>query len=74
MKIICSWCRREGKVGFIGEKAPLHDLRETHSICKVHQLKVQAQLRNGIHVLERRGGRRAASPTVKKRVRRKKAM
>ncbi|MDH4098438.1 MAG: hypothetical protein OEW25_03010 [Nitrospira sp.] len=53
MKIICSWCRREGKAGFIGEKAPLHDLRETHSICKVHQLNVQAQLRNGTRVLER---------------------
>jgi hypothetical protein len=31
----------------------LHDLRETHSICKVHQLNVQAQLRNGTRVLER---------------------
>ena len=30
MKIICSWCRQEGKAEFVGEKAPLADARETH--------------------------------------------
>ena len=37
MKIICSWCRGEGRVGLVGEKAPLEDLRETHGICLGHQ-------------------------------------
>ena len=25
MRIICSWCRREGHIGLIGEKPPLED-------------------------------------------------
>ncbi len=37
MKIICSWCRGEGQVGLVGEKAPLEDRRETHGICLDHQ-------------------------------------
>src|SRR2546426_2574623 len=32
MKIVCSWCRKEGKAGIVGEKAPLDDARETHGI------------------------------------------
>jgi hypothetical protein len=36
MKVICSWCRKEGKAEFVGEKAPLDDARETHGICVLH--------------------------------------
>ena len=36
MHIICSWCRREGQIGLVGEKEPLEDRRETHGICLEH--------------------------------------
>lgn len=42
MKIICSWCRKEGKVALVGEKAPLYDMRETHGICVVHRQHIEA--------------------------------
>ncbi len=41
MRIICSWCLREGKIGLIGEKSPLDDLRETHSICSAHYEEIE---------------------------------
>jgi hypothetical protein len=37
MKIICSWCRQEGKAALVCEKAPLDDARETHGICVLHR-------------------------------------
>lgn len=37
MKVICSWCCGEGRLGLVGEKAPLDDRRETHGICGDHQ-------------------------------------
>lgn len=43
MKVICSWCRGEGRSGFVGEKAPLDDSRETHSICLEHETVVRAR-------------------------------
>jgi hypothetical protein len=43
MKVICSWCRGEGRSGLVGEKAPLDDLRETHSICLEHETAVRAR-------------------------------
>ena len=43
MQVICSWCRREGRVGLVGEKAPLEDRQETHTICIEHQQVVRAQ-------------------------------
>ena len=45
MKIVCSWCRYEGKTEFIGEKAPFDDARETHGICLIHREEVQARWR-----------------------------
>jgi hypothetical protein len=41
MTIICSWCRGEGDPGYVGEKAPLEDRRETHGICTSHRMVVQ---------------------------------
>jgi hypothetical protein len=43
MRIICSWCRGEGRIGLVGEKAPLEDRRETHSICLEHEKAVRAR-------------------------------
>ena len=43
MKVICSWCRGEGQDGFVGEKAPFDDPRETHSICLTHETAVRAR-------------------------------
>jgi hypothetical protein len=45
MKIVCSWCRQEGKPELVGEKAPLDDARETHGICVVHRHAVEAHWR-----------------------------
>jgi len=36
MRVVCAWCRREGRPAFVCEKAPLGDDRETHSICQRH--------------------------------------
>ena len=74
MRIICSWCRREGDIGLIGEKAPLEDFRETHSICKAHQISVQARWRDGVYVLEQKRERRKAPPSLQKQIIRKKAV
>ncbi|MDH5640577.1 MAG: hypothetical protein OEY28_04730 [Nitrospira sp.] len=47
MRIICSWCLREGKIGLIGEKTPLDDLRETHSICTTHYYEIEIRWKKG---------------------------
>ena len=49
MKIVCSWCRQEGKPELVGEKAPLDDARETHGICVVHRHDVEARWQASIH-------------------------
>jgi hypothetical protein len=41
MKIVCSWCRKEGKYEFVGEKAPFDDARETHGICLLHRDQIR---------------------------------
>jgi hypothetical protein len=45
MKVVCSWCRKEGKAEFIGEKAPFDDVRETHGICISHRHEVHDRWR-----------------------------
>ncbi len=42
MKVICSWCQREGRLGLVREKAPFADGRETHSICAFHVQQMSA--------------------------------
>jgi hypothetical protein len=49
MKIVCSWCRQEGKAELVGEKAPLDDARETHGICVLHRHDVEARWRASSH-------------------------
>ncbi len=41
MKIVCSWCRKEGGEDIVGEKPPFDDGRETHGICTRHRQEVQ---------------------------------
>jgi len=53
MKIVCSWCRQEGKAELVGEKAPFDDDRETHGICLVHRNKVGARWQASIHAASR---------------------
>jgi hypothetical protein len=49
MKIVCSWCRQEGKSELVGEKAPFDDARETHGICVAHRGAVEARWQESIH-------------------------
>jgi hypothetical protein len=55
MKIICSWCRQEGKPELVGEKAPFDDARDTHGICVVHRHTVEARWQASIHAASRSG-------------------
>jgi hypothetical protein len=55
MKIVCSWCRKEGKAEFVGEKAPLDDARETHGICVAHCAQVHAHWWASIHLTAESG-------------------
>jgi hypothetical protein len=55
MKIVCAWCKQEGREALLGECEPLDDPSETHGICARHAEKVIEQLRSvsfpGIRVL-----------------------
>jgi hypothetical protein len=55
MKIVCSWCRKEGKAEFVGEKAPLDDARETHGICVAHHAQVHAHWWASIQLADESG-------------------
>ena len=44
MKVICAWCRREGRPAYLGEREPLSDTSETHGICRGHQWQALAAL------------------------------
>ncbi|MCP9453040.1 MAG: hypothetical protein NNA23_10200 [Nitrospira sp.] len=48
VKIICAWCLQEGKVALLGEKMPFDDLRETHGICRAHQLALQVKWKQSL--------------------------
>jgi len=52
MKIVCSWCRQEGRAEFVGEKAPFDDARETHGICSFHHQEVQTRWRASLTVAQ----------------------
>lgn len=44
MRVICAWCQREGRSGFLREREPLDDPAETHGICLRHQQQMAATL------------------------------
>jgi hypothetical protein len=37
MKVICSWCKAEGKPALVREKEPLENPEDTHGVCKEHK-------------------------------------
>lgn len=67
MRIVCSWCRGEGQIGLVGEKAPLEDRRETHGICMVHRIAVQARWRDTLQVSQGIGRQLASVGAVSER-------
>lgn len=69
MKVICSWCWGEGRIGLVGEKAPLDDRRETHGICREHQIAMRSvngkkSVRQGLDGHEASRERRCGSKTL----------
>ena len=64
MKIVCSWCRREGKPELVGEKVPLDDARETHGICVVHRHVVETRWQASIHTAAHSGIATGISSTL----------
>jgi hypothetical protein len=55
MKIVCAWCKQEGQETILGEREPITDATETHSICARHSEKLLQQVPSrsfpGIRVL-----------------------
>jgi hypothetical protein len=37
VKVICAWCRDEGRPGYLGEREPLDDPSLTHGVCFRHR-------------------------------------
>ena len=44
MRVICAWCQRQGRTGFLGYREPLADMSITHGICAEHYESVLAML------------------------------
>jgi hypothetical protein len=44
MKVLCAWCCREGKAGYLGEREPLGCSLPTHGICGQHKAEVLESL------------------------------
>jgi hypothetical protein len=61
MKVVCSWCRKEGRAEFVGEKAPLDDARETHGICVPHRDQIRQHWQASIQARRTTGFLGAAS-------------
>jgi hypothetical protein len=64
MKIVCSWCRKEGKAELVGEKAPLDDARETHGICVLHRDQIRRHWQASIQKKSTMGFLAAASTSA----------
>lgn len=48
VKVVCAWCRSEGREGLIGERPPLDDSRETSGVCWMHKLETLQRTRTSI--------------------------
>ena len=44
MKVVCAWCKQEGRSAVLGEREPFDDPTETHGVCSVHFTKLMEQL------------------------------
>ena len=55
MKVVCAWCKQEGRNGLLGECEPFEDKTESHGICARHSQTLLEQLPSvsfpGIRVL-----------------------
>src|SRR5262245_49303922 len=55
MKVVCAWCKKEGRRAQLGECEPFEDQTETHGICARHSQILVEQLPSasfpGIRVL-----------------------
>jgi CheY-like chemotaxis protein len=45
MRVVCAWCERDGRPGFLREQPPLEDSATTYGICDRHAADVRASLR-----------------------------
>jgi hypothetical protein len=44
MKILCAWCCREGRPGYMGEREPLENPEPTHGVCAHHKAELLESL------------------------------
>jgi len=44
MKIVCAWCERDGKLGYLGDREPFESSTTTHGICPTHKNQVLEDL------------------------------
>jgi hypothetical protein len=45
VKVVCAWCIRDRRAGFLRDKAPFEDPRETHGLCEEHFRQVKSHNR-----------------------------
>jgi hypothetical protein len=44
MKVVCAWCKQEGRNSLLGECEPFEDKTESHGICARHSQTLLEQL------------------------------
>ena len=44
MQILCAWCCRDGRPGYLGEREPLDNPEPTHGICVRHKAQLLESL------------------------------
>ena len=44
MRVLCAWCCRDGKPGYLGEREPLSNPEPTHGVCSRHKTQLLQSL------------------------------
>jgi len=44
MQVLCAWCCRDGKPGYLGEREPLENPEPTHGVCAHHKAQLLESL------------------------------
>ena len=44
MRVVCAWCKQEGRTALLGECEPFEDKTESHGICARHSQTLLEQL------------------------------
>ena len=44
MRVLCAWCCRDGKPGYLGEREPLNNPEPTHGVCARHKTQLLQSL------------------------------